>query len=258
MGYLIAAIIGFFFLSRSGGLGGLLGPSNSSQQGPPPAIPVSPQPIYTTGFTMQQAGSAIGGINTALGTASSFLKAGSSLAKAIPIVGGIVDSLVSYFSAASQKRAGEARNENQAVANAIPGWDAYINAVADYYNRGQLTAQQAIQMWENAMANYFAEVSPQIQPDRNGCNSGMISKQDADSQYPGMKQCSGSWGAACCVGYADLWNGVMSLEYAVGQTENTGKPSPAIIPAVLASKYGGVNRSAYTITLTRPTSVFGF
>jgi hypothetical protein len=247
----ILLVLGFLFLPRL--LGGATNPLTGQPFGTS-SYPVTP--TQPSGFTGSQAGSAIGAVNSATGAIEGALKAGSSLAKAVPIIGGVIDSLISYFSAASQKRAQQARTENQAVANAVPGWDNALNQIVNAYNNGNITASQVSQAMRVIWQNYWNEVGPQVQPDRNACQSGTMPKSVADSQFPGMKQCSGPWGAGCCVAYADLANGEIAINAAVALTEKTGQPAPATIPAVFASKYGGSNRAAYTVIFRRPVSAF--
>lgn len=245
MGYLIAAIAALYLLSK-GSLTSLIGTSGIINVAPrstvvAPNVGAIAAPI-----------SDVASLGSSALQVTSSLAAGSSLASAIPIAGAAFSALISAFAAASAKRAKQATNENTAVTQAIPGWDASVTQIVNAYNTGQISAGQVEQALDAIMQNYFAETGPQIQPGRNGCQSGSISKEQADSQYPGMAQCSGSWGAACCVGYADLWNGVNNMLYAVNQADSSGKPSSAIIPAVFASKYGGANRPSYTVTFIRP------
>ena len=244
--YLLLAIAGLFLLSKSGvslsnltsSLSGGLAPSS----GPPP---VAVQAAATT--------TANAGTFTAIKTANLALNA-------IPVVGpalsAVAQALTSAFQAASQQRAKQAVSENTAVAAAVPGWDQAMYQIQTNYNNGGLSAQQAIQLVDLAWTNYWAETAPKIQPGRNGCQGGTLTKAQADTQFPGTAQCSGSWGAACCVGYADLANGMNSIIAAIQQTDSTGEASVASIPAVYASKYGGTNRPAYTLTFTRPNPVF--
>jgi len=245
MEILIIAAIGLFILSRSGfNLGSVLPTGQAAPTGSvPPAVAVQ-----STGNTSAQ------NAFTAVQTANIALNA-------VPVVGpalsAVANALTSAFAAASKRRAQQATSENQAVANAFPGWDQSMLSIQTAYNNGTISLQQALGLVDLAWSNYWQEVTPQIQPGRNGCQGGAIPKAQADSQFPGMRQCSGSWGAACCVGYADLANGANSIKAALTNTENTGTPSVASIPAVYASKYGGANRAAYTLTFTRPSTAFG-
>lgn len=254
----ILIVIGgaLFLLSRSGGLSGFglgtgtLGstPTNVAPQ----AIPSLPVPTLNPNAILQEGAQTQQGIQQATGAISSALSSVSSISsgvlKAIPIVGSIVSAVAGVFFAASAARAKAATSENQAVAAAVPPWDQNVQQIVQLFNSKQINAAGVATLSNAIMSNYFMEVGPQIQSGRNGCNSGNMSKAQADAQFPGLKQCSGSWGAACCVGYADLWNGVNNMIYAAKLAENTGKPTPAVIPAVFASKYGGTNRPQYTVT----------
>jgi hypothetical protein len=106
----------------------------------------------------------------------------------------------------------------------------------------------AIQLLSAIMANYWQEVGPVIQAGRNGCQGGAIAPQ-----FPiPVNYCEGSIGAACCVGFADLQTGANNVEWAINQNQNTKKPTPALIPQIYGSKYGGIARVAYTVTLSAP------
>jgi hypothetical protein len=252
------AIIAIGFLVLKSGILNTLGLSgqvlSSGQPAPPTFIP----PAYAAPATYQQNQ----GFSEASGAVSALtsLKAVTKLTNAIPIIGPalgtIFQTLISAFAAESAKRAKEAISENNAVANAFPGWDRSMLAIQQAYNNGGISRAQAFTLVDIAWQNYWNEVTPQIQPGRNGCAGGTMSKTQADQQFPGLLQCSGSWGAACCVGYADLANGAASIKAAITQTDNTGSPAVASIPAVYASKYGGANRASYTLTFIRPTAVF--
>lgn len=267
---ILILIIGFFVM-KSGGLSSLIG----GQFGGIPNGPTSNIPVNVTGQTgnvnipptgyiqppavvipQQQTFSAVSsgvqnGLQATQTALSSAASAGSSVAqgalKALPIVGAAIASIISIFSAQSAKRAAQARNENSAVAQAVPGWDAFIAAIANAYNQGQITAAQAKTGIDAAWKNFWAETGPQIQPGRNGCQSGGVT-QPSNVSFCGGK----TYGAACCVGYDDLKNSNNNMKAAIDQTEKSGKPSPAIILPVFASKYGGINRPQYTITFIRP------
>lgn len=251
--YIVLIIGGIFLLLKSGafssfGIGGVATPLAGGQPAPPSTVPtaIAVQGTGQLSASQQNAFSAIQASNTALA--------------AIPVVGPALSAVASVITksliAASQRRAQEATSENTAVAAAVPGWDQGVLQIQNAYNSGQISATQASSLVDVLWTNYWNECGPKVQPGRNGCQSGQMSKSQADQQFPGMKQCSGSWGAACCVGYADLANGANSIKAALTQTENTGSPAVASIPAVYASKYGGTNRAAYTLTFTRPSTTF--
>jgi len=230
---LIAAI--FFFMRGSGGLGFSIGSSQATSVPPPQGTIIAPQ-----ASNAQTEATAISGVSKVL--------------NAVPVVGTVLGSAFNAISgnllAASEQRRKLAINENSAVAAAVPGWDQAMTQIQLAYNNGTITATQAQQLVDAAWSNYWNEVSPVIQPGRNGCQSGSV------TQIP-SNTCAGSWGAACCVGYANLLKGGQSIKAAIAATENSGKQAIASIPQVFASKYGGINRPGYTLTFIRPSSLFG-
>lgn len=250
---IIFGIVAVFLLLKSNLLSsfGVSTPLASGQPAPASFVP-APQTVAPT-YNPSNVSQIGADINSGVGIATTALKA-------VPIVGqalsAVVQTLTQIFAQASAKRAKQAVNENTAVAAAVPGWDQSMLQIQTNYNNGGLTKAQAFTLVDLAWANYWNECGPQIQPGRNGCQGGQMPKAQADQQFPGLAQCSGSWGAACCVGYADLANGANSIKAALTQTDNTGSPAVAIIPAVFASKYGGSNRAQYTLTFVRPSSVF--
>lgn len=173
----------------------------------------------------------------------------------IPIIGPAVSqAFKAIFGAlmqASAKRAAQARTENQAVANGVPAWDAAIAQIASAYNSGQISAGEASSLFDTALSNFWNEVTPQIQPGRNGCSSGKsCPAPSSQTNEGGNNYCTGSIGAACCVGCADLDLSTHNLKAAVAQQAATGQPVSAFVQVVYASKYGGVNRPAYNINFT--------
>jgi hypothetical protein len=273
MELLLGAIIAFL-LFKSGALNGVLGGALSSSQlsaasaltgapnttpvTPPPAVKVAPSPVVassikTTGVEVST------GISTAATAATAVAKAagaGSAALSAIPVVGAAFAAIASVLIAASQKRAQEAESENQAVAQGVPAWDQAVATIANAFNAGQITAAEAQQGFALTLSNYWSEVTPQIQPGRNGCNGGKscpasanVNSDNATGTTAPSSYCSGNIGAACCVGCSDLALSVSNLNYAASIAEKTGKPATAFIQTVFASKYGGVNRPSYFITL---------
>lgn len=234
----IVLVVAFLFLKNSTLASALF--SGASSGTAPYAI--APQTINVAAQPGQQQNEA--------GAASA---AGNAI-KLIPVVGPALSQVFNALSAgliqASAKRRAQAVSENQAVAAAIPGWDAAITQIVNGYNGGSLSLSQATQLIEQQWSLYWQEVGGVIQPGRNGCQSGAV------SQPKGVSFCGGDYGAACCVGYDDLRNSSNNIEYALQQTDATGKPIPASILPIFASKYGGSNRAGYTVTVTRPNSVF--
>lgn len=271
MGWVIAIIAAFLLFGRNllsgivpsgfGGGGGVdLGPVPvvvPSAGGPVTEVTgttlATPQPISFSTQPILQAG---GLAQSGLQSLSSVAQTGSTLAKAIPIVGAAIGAIVGIFAQQSAKRASEARDENSAVAAAVPQWDQWLQQLVSAYNSGQLTDGDMETGFQAMMANYWNIVQPHVQPGRDGCfPGGNFWTTDQAHQWwdsHGGNGCIGNIGAGCCVAYADLWNSIDNLRVAVKNNYNTGKPSPALILGVYPSKYGGISRPPYTVTLARP------
>ncbi len=197
------------------------------------------------------------GLTSSLQAVQSSTGALGGAAAAIPVVGAAVSVIASVLIAASQKRAKEATSENTAVNNGYPGWDAAVQQIVGAFNGGQIDAVGAQTLLAQALTNYWNEVTPQIQPGRNGCNGGAScppsSNPSSDSAYTttaNASYCSGSIGAACCVGCADLALSNSNLQYAAALAEKTGQPQTAFVQAIAPSKYGTIARPSYTVTFT--------
>lgn len=206
-----------------------------------------PPPIITAGPTSSQAG--IAG-QVAAGTAI------AQAASAIPVVGGALSSIINGLDAAHIQRAKEATNENVAVDNFIPGFDNYITQVVNAYNNGAATAAQAISMLDTLWHYYWQEVTPVIQPGRNGCNGG--ASIDYSPGHPPTESvsqsCSGSWGAACCIGVQVIGSGIGRLQQVIAAVD-AGPPGTSAqsgIPPVVAGNYSNFTRAAYKVTVTKP------
>ena len=250
--YALLGLVALLFLSKGGlALGGLsLGASATPIV--PQAVPVAPSPYLNTNPALTIAGQSV---QTSLSVASN--EAGKianvlgtsvqSVSSAIPVVGAVFGAILSSLMAASAQRKAQATNENKAVGAAVPGWDAAVAQVVGAYNNGSITANQVSQLLDQIMQNFWNETGPVIQPGRNGCNAGSNCPPSVSLTY-----CSGDIGAACCVGCADLEVGVRAMNVAVQQADNTGKPTPALIPTIYPSKYGGVSRQQYTVTFAKP------
>lgn len=211
-------------------------------------------------------GSALIGSSVAVGTSGAVVGAiglaGSALGSAIPIVGAAFAAIFGALMAASAKRAAEARNENNAVANEVPAWDSAISQIVSAYNNGQISADEAYQLLAcpqtrqqgvNQYPNgavwraYWNVVCPQVQPGRNACNCGTAPHQ------PPLTHCSGAYGAGCCVAYDDLDNGQLYVVWAIQKAEQAPgmTVTSQMIPTVYASKYGGINRPGYTVSVRK-------
>jgi cytoskeletal protein RodZ len=186
----------------------------------------------------------------------------------IPVAGPAISAAFNILAggliAASAKRAAEAKNENAAVAAAVPGWDKAVAQVVAAYNAGQIAAGDVEQflacpqsndptvisgqglLWKN----FWNECGPQVQPGRNGCQNGTT------VQPSSVSYCGGTtYGASCCVAYDDLKNSCVAMLEALNKAEaQPGVAQNATVLAVYASKYGGVNRPAYTVTFKKPAA----
>jgi hypothetical protein len=248
-----------YLLYSSGALAkfGLSNPMLPSAVPNPPAIiipaTVNPPAIAAQGVAVTAAVTQTGNaIYKAFGCNQAG-QSGSPICEGIQIGTAIFSVLSSVFFSASAARAKAAKAENSAVAAALPGWDNAITAIATAFNAGGLTASQAQTLFAAQLTNYWTEVTPQIQKGRNGCNGGTSCPgvpNPGSSQVTnegGNNYCSGSIGAACCVGCADLNLSTSNLNWAVAYVEKTGLPMNAFVQVVFASKYGGVDRPAYNI-----------
>jgi len=221
---------------------------------PPKAVTVAASPLVAQQLQQeaQLAGSSIQAGSAAATAGLKIAGASSSALSIVPVVGAAVSAIASILLAASQKRAAEAKNENQAVAAGLPGWDQAVAQIVAAFNNGSIDATGVLSLLATALQNFWNEVTPQIQPGRNGCHSGSacpgVSGVGGNiTNEGGANYCSGDIGAACCVGCADLNLSTANMTWAVKQAQATGKLVPAFVQTVFASKYGGVNRAAYTV-----------
>jgi hypothetical protein len=246
---LVVLLVAGYFAYSSGILAQYgIGPSGVASQGGPPVISVAPNTSAIQG-SEQTAQATTTGVATGL----------SLIPVAGPAIGAAFKALSSVLLAASAARAKAATTENAAVAAGLPGWDTAVGQIANAYNSGQITAPQAQTLFAQTLANFWAEVTGKIQAGRNGCNYGANCppsanpSSDQSTAITGANTyCSGSIGAACCVGCADLALSVSNLTWAVGYAAKTGQSQAAFIQTVYASKYGGANRAAYNVVLTPP------
>jgi hypothetical protein len=255
---ILLIIVGLFLLLKSGVLSGLgfnAFPGTNPTTGittPAASVMVAAQslPQLDNQPLFNVAGAGISAATTAATSAANAAAlAGTlsqSVATAIPIIGAVFAATISAFAAASAQRAKQATSENQAVGQEVPLWDQRTSQIVNLYNSGQVTAGQAKQLIDASFQAYWTAVTPAIQPGRNACQSGAVipSSTQSDCNRPG-------YGAACCVGFDNLNNSNNYMKAAITQTENTGAPANAVIVAVFASKYGGVNRPQYVVTFTR-------
>lgn len=178
----------------------------------------------------------------------------ATAAEAIPVVGQAASSIISALDAAHVQRAKEAVSENTAVDNFIPGFDNAIAQIVAGYNNGSLTAAQAIQLLDQQWHYYWSEVSPVIQPGRNGCNSG--ASIDYSPGHPPTESvttsCGGSWGAACCIGVQVIGSSIGRLQQCIAAVDTGGGTAACGISPVVQGKYSNFSRPAYKVVITKP------
>jgi hypothetical protein len=223
------------------------GATAGTQTGPPVQV-VSPS--SAVGASLQTGTAAANGVAAGLNLVP---VAGPAISVAFKL-------LSSTLLAASAARAKAATSENAAVAAGIPGWDAAVGQIASSYNSGAITATQAATLFAATLTNFWSEMQGKIQSGRNGCNYGANcppsvnpSSDQSTAIVGAANYCSGSIGAACCVGCADLSLSVANLQWAVSQAAKSGQSTNAFIQTVYASKYGGANRAAYNVVFTPST-----
>jgi hypothetical protein len=147
-------------------------------------------------------------------------------------------------------RAKQAQNENQALQQVVQGFDQAILQLQQQYNSGQLTQQQALAEIYSADQWVWQSITPAIQPNRNGCESG----QNCPPQVtPGYIKCgpaqggSITIGASCCVGCGPIKT---AIENIIAVIEAGG--GVAVIPAIGGDKYGLQTRQKYSLTFKAP------
>lgn len=222
-------------------------------------------PLYQLGYLGVDSSKVVGAsaapagaITTAAITSST--TAGSAWGAAAGPIGAAVGAAVGIIAGLLAKhalRAKQAKNENSAVNIGVSGFDSDLTAIQQAFKSGQLSAADAANaVAQTVMQGYWTVVTSQMQPGRNGCNSGSSCPPDTSSQ--GKQPCTGNIGAACCIGCYQLQpsitgpNGVLAA--LAGQSQSSGGPHTADIHIVAGSKYGATTRSAYTLDFTPPAA----
>lgn len=157
-----------------------------------------------------------------------------------------ISSLLGSLLGGMAKRKAQATNENQAENVAVQGWDSDLAAIASAYNNGTVNAAEAQQAVMQAWQNFWNVVTPHIQPNRNGCNSGSNCPHLASSpNYEPANYCSGNIGGSCCIGCGSIQKSRDNF-LAVLQA---GSGTVQVLKVYGNPKYGSNDREAYTITL---------
>jgi hypothetical protein len=204
-------------------------------------------PIAAVGTTMAITAAA-GGSAAAAGTTA------GAVAGPIGAAVGAIIGIVAGLMAAHELRVKQAKNENAAVNLGVPGFDQGLRQLQQAYKAGTISAADVQQGVSVLLQNFWQEVAPNIQPGRNGCNSGASCPPDTSAS--GRQPCQGNIGAACCVGCYPLTESITNpdgvLAALAGQSTSKGGPFTAQIMAVGASKYGTSYRAPYSLDFTPP------
>jgi len=249
---------------------------------PPPGVAIAaaaptyltPPPSFGTGMPVVPAqevpsnvASTAVGVGSAIAAAPKVLGAIGVAANAVPIVGQVVSAVASIAQAllgAHNARIKQARDENSAMNLGVQGVDKEMAVINNAYNAGQISAQDAINLLSQTMPHYWELVAPHIQPGRNGCNATQGGAAACPPWPASGNGCSGSIGAACCVGCYDLEGGpstavLSAFDGGDGRTPFYFGVQGAIVvlmhgghmqtcmQGVVASKYGGANRNGYRL-----------
>lgn len=194
------------------------------------------------------------GVESAVG--QSLAASGQGFATGGPIgavVAGVT-SLVKGLAQGHAQRIKMATDENSAMNLGVQGYDQGLAQINAAFVSRQISAVEAIQLCQQVMSNYWAEVTPHIQTGRNGCQGGT-----SCPPWPAHGNgCSGSIGAACCVGCYDLiggnepttFPGYGNMYYGILGTIAVLQQGGGTVyyQQVYGSKYGGKQRNAYTLT----------
>lgn len=191
-------------------------------------------------------------IDATLATSAAAAAGAGSWAGPIGIAAGAVIGIIAGLMAAHELRKKQAQDENSAVDVGVSGFDSDLATINQAFNSGQLDANGAMQAVQVALQNYWALVTPHIQPGRDGCSNG--ANCGSVDQY-----CkSHANGAACCVGCTSLVPSISGphgiLAAISGQSASTSGPNVANIQKVFPSSYGTRSRSAYTLSFKQSAS----
>jgi hypothetical protein len=173
-------------------------------------------------------------------------------AAAPAIISGVAkagSALLGALLAAHKARLAGAKTENAAVAQVIAPFDDFVKQAVQYYNTGQVDASTFINYVSQFDATLYSYMKSFVGHAGTAWNdqTGMAGKCD--------KTCT----AACCVYFGDLGPVLSNLITAAGGKGKWGANDPRLsvqaggaviqVPEVFASKYGGVDRKGYQITL---------
>lgn len=212
--------------------------------------------VNPTQLALTSAGSVAGAAAMAPASFAALGLTGAAAGAAVAGIG-VVVAIAAALYAAHLARAKQATDENSAMNLGVIGIDKDLAMVNAAYNSRQISASDAISLVNQLFHNYWALVTPHIQPGRNGCAGG-----GSCPPWPtGGNGCSGSIGAACCVGCYDLAGDSAAKVFSVADGGDGVTPmhwgvhgviavlqtggGKVHFPRVYPSKYGGKDRPAY-------------
>src|SRR5271163_3407953 len=160
--------------------------------------------------------------------------------------------------AAHSARLAAAKSENAGIPPVVAAFDADVAAIVAAYNNGQANASTCIQACQSVDANIQSNLKANI------TKNGVAIPGTAWTAATGLAgKCDKTCTAGCCVYYGDLGPVLSLMQIAMGGAGGSwGRNDKRLtltttggtiqVPEVFASKYGGQNRPAYTITLSTP------
>lgn len=145
-------------------------------------------------------------------------------------------------------RARQATNENTALQQVIQAYDQSLTAVNQAYNAGQIDAQGVLAEMADLWQWYWQTITPQIQPNRNGCASGSNCPNAATPDGTPHGYCTGNIGASCCVGCGPIRLGLTDIE----KLMQSGGNGVTTVPEIIGNHYGVQTRAAYQLNWGTP------
>lgn len=188
--------------------------------------------------SLQPAGKSIA---TALGLGSAGATA-ITLGLALPITLGL------GLLAAHDKRVKQAKDENEAMNNAVTSFDSDLKQVFDAVNRGAMTPDDGVTALTAMHDAFWSYVKPYQMaaipcPPQSG-NGCYAAQSSAPTKKAGIcdKKCT----AACCVGC----NVIVPVITQSIKLFQSGKAGSVSVCEIYGSKFGGQQRTAYSLTYT--------
>lgn len=160
----------------------------------------------------------------------------------------VASSILQSQLAAHTARVADATNENEAVDNIVPAYDADIRAIVTAYNNGSASAAVCIQAAQQVDSNIYAYLQKQV---------GKAGTAWTVPSNLNDVACNKACTVGCCVYYGDLRPGIYgATEFAggtVGLIPVIQKGSGTIyIPEVYPGSFSSYTRPSYTLQVSAP------